>query len=42
MRNSAVASAASRVSSHFGRALSLATAAQVAAAPATPSTVSNA
>jgi hypothetical protein len=42
MRNSAVTSAASRVSSHFGRELSLATAAHVAAAPATPSTVSNA
>jgi hypothetical protein len=42
MRNSAVTSAASRVSSHFGRELSLVTAAQVVAAPATPSTVSSA
>jgi hypothetical protein len=42
MRNSAVTSAASRVSSQSGRELSLAMAAHVAVAPATPSTVSTA
>ncbi|MDX6420784.1 MAG: hypothetical protein QOG28_5404 [Trebonia sp.] len=42
MRNSAVTSAASRVSSHFGREFSLVTAVHVAVAPAIPSTVSRA
>jgi hypothetical protein len=42
MRNSAVTSAASRVRSHFGRELSLVTAAHVAVAPPTTTTVSNA
>ena len=42
MRNKAVTSAASRVSSHACRELSLVTAAQASVAPATPSTVSSA
>jgi hypothetical protein len=42
MRNSAVTSAASRVSSQAGRELSLVRAAHVAVAPATPSTVTSA
>jgi hypothetical protein len=42
MSSTAVTSAASRVSSQFGRELSLVTAAHAAVAPATPATVSGA
>jgi hypothetical protein len=41
IRKTAVPSAVSRVSSHFGRELSLPTTPHAAVAPATPSTVSS-